>query len=167
MTKDFTFRAMNEEYRMLAAILGAGYGGTWRASKAINNAIDATPEKWLQRKPVLLHVQLSDSAVRKLNKVAKKHKLSDATLIERALDWQYRKTALKLVKNIAAKADAVIDKKGTPIAVEMDLDMLQLLNALLPFAPFDFSINRGEKPYMVVKEGWRTPYEPDDVAAKQ
>ena len=167
MGKDFTFRATSQEYRMLGVILGASYGGDWRASKAINDAIDATPEKWLQRKPVLIHVQLSDTAVRKLNKVAKKHKLSNATLIERALDWQYRKTALKLVKGLAAKADTVIDKKGTPIAIEMDLDMLQLLNALLPFGPFDFSINRGEKPYMMVGESWRTPYEADDETTKQ
>ena len=148
---------------MLGAILGASYGGTWRASEAINDAVDVAPGKWLERKPVLVHVQLSDSAVKKLNKIAKKTKLSNATLIERALDWQYRKTTLKLVKNIAAKADAVIDKKGTPIAVEMDMDVLQLLNALLPFGPFDLGINREEKPYLEVGESWRTPYEPDDV----
>lgn len=164
MGKDFTFRVTSQENRMLAAILGASYGGTWRASKAINDAVEAAPEKWLQREPVLVHVQLSDSAVRKLKKAAKKHKLSSATLIERALDWQYRKTTLKLVKNIAVKADAIIDRKGTPIAEEMDLDVRQLLKALLPFGPFDFAINRGKKPYLEISENWRTPYEPDEAA---
>lgn len=152
---------------MLSAILGVGYGGNWRSSNAINDAIDATPEKWLQRKPVLVHIQLSDSAVKKLNKVSKKTRLSQATLIERALDWQYRKTTLELVKKVAAEADAVIDNNGTPIAVEMELDMLQLLNALLPFGPFDFKIDSGKKPYMTVGESWRKPYETDDTETKQ
>ncbi|MDE1853853.1 MAG: hypothetical protein KGI38_08940 [Thaumarchaeota archaeon] len=168
MVKDFTFRATSQEYRMLGAILGASYGGEWRATKAINDAIDATPEKWLQRKPVLVHVQLSDNAVRKLNKVAKKHKLSDAALIERALDWQYRKTALKLAKEVAATADASIDRKEKPFSEDVESAVSALLFALLPFGPFDLTINRGkEKPYMTIGESWRTPYEADDEAAKR
>ena len=151
MGKDFTFRPTSQEYRMMGAILEASYGGTWRASKATTEAIDAAPQEWLEREPTLVHVQLSDSAVRKLKKAAKKHKLSQATLIERALDWEYRNTALKLTKNVAAKADAVVDKKGTPIAEEMVTEMLQLLDALVPFGPFDLTINRGKKPYLVIK----------------
>jgi hypothetical protein len=164
--KDFTFRATSQEYRMLGAILEASYGGEWRASKAINDAVDATPEKWLQRKPTLVHVELSDSAVRKLNRAAKKHKLSSATLIGRALDWQYRKTALKLTKDVARVADRVVDGNGTPVHETVESDMLRLLDAVLPFGPFDVSINRGKKPYLVIRENWRMPYESDE-AAKQ
>lgn len=152
---------------MLQAILEASYGGTWRASEAINDAIGAAPEEWLERKPGLVHVQLSDSTVKKLSKVAKKHKLSKATLIERALDWQYRKTALTLAKAVAATADAAIDRKERPFPIDVESAVSSLLFALLPFGPFDLTISGGhkpKKPYMVIGESWRTPYEPVDVA---
>ena len=33
----------------------------------------------------------------------------------------------------------------------MVTEMLQLLDALVPFGPFDLTINRGKKPYLVIK----------------
>jgi len=59
MGKDFTFR----ESPQIARMLGTLY--LWRRytpSKIVNEAIEGTPDGYLERRLTLLHVQLSDSA---------------------------------------------------------------------------------------------------------
>jgi hypothetical protein len=154
--KDFTFRVTNQEYRMLRALATSGNKSP---SDGVNGAIEAAPEEYLQRKPDLLHVQLSDSSVKKLNKVAKKYKLSYATLIERAIDWRYRTEVLEAAKRVANSADEVLDNKRRPLAPEIEAGMQWLLRLVLPFGPFGVRFS-DHKPYMKLGEGWRTPYEP-------
>jgi len=131
MGKDFTFRASSEEERMLSTLYE---WGAYTPSQAVNAAIEATPDRYLERKPSLMHVQLSDSAVKKLNKAAKKHKLSKATLIERAIDAHYKTTIAKKMREIAAKVDEIMERKETPFHKDIQRDMMGLLATLLPIS---------------------------------
>ena len=101
-------------------------------SETINKAIEATPEAYLARKPSLMHIKLSDSAVKKLKKAAKKYTLSNATLIERAIYCYYILSTIKKVKDIGSKVDDIIEEGGKPFqGIEKDID--GLLQAVLPF----------------------------------
>jgi len=129
MGKDTTLRLTSEAQRMLGMIHG---WDDYKPSLTVNEAIEATPDKYLERKPTQLHIQLSDSAIKKLNKARKKYKLSNATLIERAIDAYYKITVMKRVKQVAAKVDEIVDKKEQPFHPAIDDDMRALLRAVLP-----------------------------------
>jgi len=142
MGKDFTFRVTKQERNMLAAIFPAN---DYTPSRTINEAIEATPEEFFLRKPVQLHIQLSDAAVKKLSKVAKKHKLSYAALIEMALDYCYRKTIMDRTMKFATKANTLLDKNEQPFHPYIERDIEDLLDKLLPFM---VSFIDGGKPFM-------------------
>lgn len=101
-------------------------------SATVNKAIDEAPEEYLQRKPTLVHVQLSDSSVKKLNKAAKKYKLSDATLVERALDYHWRRAVIGQVKKLSDKMDTVKDEGEKPIHWKVETELVRLLEIAMP-----------------------------------
>lgn len=149
MGRDTTLRITSEEQRMLSAIMA---GEEYMPSQVINQAIEATPDRYLERKPIQLHIQLSEIAAKKLNKAARKHKLSNTAVIERAIDAYYKITMMKRVKEIAIKVDEIRDKKEQPFHPFIDDDMIALLRAVLPV---DIRFH-GEKPYWRVAQNVST-----------
>jgi len=102
-------------------------------SETVNAAIDVTPEEYLASKPHLLHLQLSDIATKKLNKVARKTGLSQAALIERAVDYAYRKSMMAEAKRVAANIADIVANKATPFHARLVNDLPDLITKLMPF----------------------------------
>lgn len=130
MAKDFSLRASPQLYRELHAFHGES---NYEPGRTISSAVDVTPEAYLERKPRLLHVQLSDSAEKKLNKVAKKTGLSKAALIERAFDYAYRKSVMEQAKKIAADIDEIVASKESPFHATLSGTLPDLITMLMPF----------------------------------
>ncbi len=145
--KDFTFRASGQLQRLIWSIYEMEGRGT---SDTVNKAIEETPDEYLQRKPVQVHVQLSGSAVKKLNKASKKYKLSDATLVERALDYYWRKAMIEQIKKLSDKIDTLKDEGERPFHWKVESDTVRLLEIAMPkmikYAP--------NKPTFAAASGW-------------
>lgn len=117
-------------YRQLHTFHGES---SYEPGRTISAAVDVTPEAFLERKPRLLHVQLSDSAEKKLSKVAKKIGLSKAALIERAVDYAYRKSTMEQAKKIAADIDDIVDSKERPFHAKLSRTLPDLITKVMPF----------------------------------
>lgn len=161
MGKDFTFRASPQ----IARMLGTFYG--WQGyipSKVVNEAIEATPDGYLERKPDLLHVQFSDSTLKKLNKLTKKTGLSKATLVERAIDYYFRKQVMQAAKKVAAEIDEIAKKDEEPLHDDLK-DLPGLIEHVMPFKTSFVSGNKRQR----VKPRWnlvpmrRTDGQSDEV----
>lgn len=147
MPTDFTFRVSSEEERILSSLYK---WNEYTPTQAVNAAIEEAPDRYLERKPSLMHVQLSDTAVRKLEKAARKHKLSKAALIGRAIDAHYKITASKKMKEIAAKVDEILERKEEPFHADISSEVFGLLVALLPLT---LTVTGNlHKPYWVVRD---------------
>jgi len=130
VTKDFTFRVSNCERRRLRT-LTENY--RYRPFEVINFSIEDTPIEFLERKPELVHVQLSDKAVEKLDMAARKHNLSFATMVERAIDYGYRKAIIKCAVRVASELNELEGKGQKPFDDRIGFQVMELLVQLSPF----------------------------------
>jgi hypothetical protein len=105
----------------------------YKPFKAINYSIEDTPIEILEGKPELVHVQLSDTAVKKLDKAAKKYNLGYATMIERAIDYRYRKSIFKYATRLAGEINELEQADKQPFHDSIGFQVLELLVQLSPF----------------------------------
>ena len=127
--KDFSFRISSVERRRIRALAGRRV----QPSAIVNFAIDETPIEFLERKPALAHVQLSDKAVKKLDVVAKKTGLSYATLIERAIDYSFRKNIMEQANEFAETVNKRVNEHEPTFDPTLEYGLYRLIEMTMPF----------------------------------